>query len=558
MAPIMSVIKNIINHPGESLKKVKMIIMTTNLKIGNQKGALFYITKNPESPAKEFKTTTQKESSQKTTDNNQMNISEEPKFAKENERWLSHLYYNLDIPQLFEDIKQKMSYNKSTPEVKVPAWKTTRRQITQEKINSETSYLLSLLIKSESAGSRLKRLENFLSHLITYPEAKEYAVEEGVIPSLLEFQKLSRDASTTHIVRQILVTLGYVEPPKSYGVRLLSIDGGGMRGIAVINMLEKLEELSGRKILELFDFVCGVSTGAIIICCLLPPHEMSLSEIKDLYRNLSAQVFTQSTLRGTSNLVWSHGYYDTAAWEKLLKCYVGETKLLDSAKHEICPKAATISTIINKSKVAPYIFRNYDYPYNRKSEYAGSINHTMFQAVRASAAAPTIFEEFRIGDILHQDGGMIVNNPAAVAVHEVRTLWPDESLSCVVSCGTGKLLPTMFQDEISADAKQTSSSWKTIFNKILESATDTEAVHNMLNDLLPEDVYYRINPHLSRKVTMDDVHETTISLLEADTEMYYRRNKEKFQEIVKKLLLPRSKVQLCQDYVMTKLREIKH
>lgn len=71
----------------------------------------------------------------------------------------------------------------------------------------------------------------------------------------------------------------------------------------------------------------------------------SLQEISELYKELSASVFTQSAIKGTSNLVWSHGYYDTALWEKLLQENFGDKALIKTVRDQSTPKVIWQSII---------------------------------------------------------------------------------------------------------------------------------------------------------------------------------------------------------------------
>lgn len=70
----------------------------------------------------------------------------------------------------------------------------------------------------------------------------------------------------------------------------------------------------------------------------------------------------------------------------------------------------------------------------------GSFRVLQRAALRATTAAPTVFKPVLMGGELYCDGGIVASNPAAVAIHEARTIYPNVPIELVVSCGTGAFI----------------------------------------------------------------------------------------------------------------------
>lgn len=63
---------------------------------------------------------------------------------------------------------------------------------------------------------------------------------------------------------------------------------------------------------------------------------------------------------------------------------------------------ASVSTVMNQSSIMPFVFRNYSLPCDRQSQYIGSNKYSLYESVRASGAAPTVFQEFCLDGMIHQ------------------------------------------------------------------------------------------------------------------------------------------------------------
>ncbi|XP_008399244.1 calcium-independent phospholipase A2-gamma [Poecilia reticulata] len=416
--------------------------------------------------------------------------------------------------------------------------------IARVSVDNRTRALVKGLQRVSDVELLTTRVEELSFHLLEFPETRGVAVKEKLLPCLLRLRQ-ARDLSLQAAVREALALVGYTDPVKGRGIRVLAIDGGGTRGLLALQTLHKLQDLTGKRIHQLFDYICGVSTGAIL-AFMLGIFQIPLEECEDMYRKLGSDIFKQNVIVGTVKMGWSHAFYDSEMWESILKERMGEGRMIESARDPHCPKVAAVSTIVNRGlPLKAYVFRNYRLMPGVRSHYLGDCKHKMWQAIRASSAAPGYFQEFVLGKDLHQDGGLLINNPTALAIHECKCLWPNAPLECVLSLGTGRY-------ETVGTNGTNYTSLKTKLTHVISSATDTEEVHTMLDALLPPDTYFRFNPHMSEDVPLNENRQEKLNLLKGEGDRYLERNQAKLKKAASVLGQEKGAIQKLAEWAKLK------
>ncbi|XP_074482463.1 calcium-independent phospholipase A2-gamma [Sebastes fasciatus] len=428
---------------------------------------------------------------------------------------------------------------------KVKQLLTQREKITARvSVDNRTRTLAKGLQRVTDIKLLTSRVEELSYHLLEYPETRGVAIKESVLPCLLRLRQ-ARDLPLQSSVREALALVGYNEPVKGRGIRVLAIDGGGTRGLLALQTLHKLQNLTGKRVHQLFDYICGVSTGAIL-AFMLGIFQIPLEECEEMYRKLGSDVFKQNVIVGTVKMGWSHAFYDSEIWENILKERMGEGRMIESARDPDCPKVSAVSTIVNRGlPLKAYAFRNYRLMPGVRSHYLGDCNHKMWQAIRASSAAPGYFQEFVLGKDLHQDGGLLINNPTALAIHECKCLWPNTPLQCVLSLGTGR-------HETAVQNSTNYTSLKTKLSHVISSATDTEEVHTMLDALLPPDTYFRFNPYMSEDIPLNESRMEKLNFLKGEGERYLERNEAKLRKAASVLGQEKSTIQKLAEWAKLK------
>jgi patatin-like phospholipase/acyl hydrolase len=220
--------------------------------------------------------------------------------------------------------------------------------------------------------------------------------------------------------------------------KVLSIDGGGIRGVIPAVLLQHIEEQTGKRIARLFDLVVGTSTGGILAGGLTVPTggkrtpKFKAEDMLALYADRGREIFARSFWRGiTSGGGTLDQQYDHEPLEKILKQYMGDATLAD------CVTDIVVTSYDIEAR-APYFFKTQHARETKKR------NHFLRDAARATSAAPTYFEPVVVKSLAKGgprrvlvDGGVFVNNPAMCAYVEAQERGADRDDMLVVSLGTG-------------------------------------------------------------------------------------------------------------------------
>jgi patatin-like phospholipase/acyl hydrolase len=210
--------------------------------------------------------------------------------------------------------------------------------------------------------------------------------------------------------------------------RILSIDGGGIRGIVPGMILIALEKKLRQKtknqdarIADYFDFIAGTSTGGILSCIYLCPDKkkpgrprFTAEEAVDLYRENGDEIFNIPFLKKIQSAGGLNDErFDVKEMEHLLSLYFEDLKLSELLK----PCLVTSYDIKNRRA---HFFSQSD-ARNKGEGY----DYLVKDVCRATSAAPTYFEVAltrSLSNISYPlvDGGVFVNNPSMCAYAEVR------------------------------------------------------------------------------------------------------------------------------------------
>lgn len=238
--------------------------------------------------------------------------------------------------------------------------------------------------------------------------------------------------------------------------RILSIDGGGLRGIIPVLVLKEIERRTGKRIADLFDMVAGTSTGGLITCALVVSDDgktskYSLSDIEKVYTDRGKEIFPQK------------------GWFKKL---VSDITSLKSPKYSPDGLQKVLTDMFGQKRITdcirPIFVTSFDL-YNNEAllfKYRHAINDPASNALlidvcRATSAAPTYLPAY---DMNYEgkrrvcvDGGIYMNNPSVGAMVEVVKYHQDPPYNLpvlgldnasVLSLGTGHYTPEIARQNV--------------------------------------------------------------------------------------------------------------
>ncbi|MAC94209.1 MAG: patatin [Flavobacteriales bacterium] len=310
-------------------------------------------------------------------------------------------------------------------------------------------------------------------------------------------------------------------------VRILTLDGGGIRGIIPATVLQYVEEYLQQKkpnttLADHFDFIAGTSTGGILSAIYLAPDDkdpskakFSANEALDFYVKEGANIFNKAKLNNWQRL-WglrNATQFSPKNIERLLKDKFGD--LVMSKLRKPC-----LITTYNMNSKSSYFFTSTEDEskrefYVRDVLRSTSAAPTYFPPAKIKNIAPESNKEPKNAEMINLDGGVFANNPTMCAYAEARNtefkernnLKPTASHMYILSIGTGG-------GGFTIENKENSTHWsllkwaKTIPEIMMDGSIDTVAFQmNEIHATLPPNVpgdYLRVDtPKEDRQYSSD-------------------------------------------------------
>lgn len=305
-------------------------------------------------------------------------------------------------------------------------------------------------------------------------------------------------------------------------MKILSLDGGGMRGLFSLHILKYIcekfygssGELSTKKFISNFDLISGTSTGSIIAMGL--SRGKSIDDLISLYKSLGTNIFSGNPYLYNpfryARYFYGSGYYNPNILKSILEKEYGTSLMYSSHKRGI-PSIFIPITDSSSSPWTGYVSRSYQ---NSDSVIEGSCSLSIVDTIMASCSAPTYFPEYVIGSKSYVDGGCTFNNPTELAIFEAYNLskvleYEGTVPSFILSIGTGSISP-----------REHSKSSVSIIYDLIQVAIESEFTHKRVYEWCKENkvTYHRFNPPNLGEISLDETRDYVLENGEIITQKY--------------------------------------
>ncbi|HET6999098.1 MAG TPA: patatin-like phospholipase family protein [Solirubrobacterales bacterium] len=341
--------------------------------------------------------------------------------------------------------------------------------------------------------------------------------------------------------------------PATARFRILSVDGGGIRGLISVMVLEEIEKRLGERvdgevrIADYFHLFAGTSTGGLIALALTAPKRVSAGELAAFYVEDGPKIFRPGLGHQIGSLWGLSGpKYSLDPLRESVERRLGHSTISEATRD-------LLVTSYDMTRSEPYFFKRW------RALETPERNFPIAEAALATSAAPTYFPSHGLQNRALVDGGVFAANPSVAAIAEAlgrqsdepSKLSPDELF--LVSIGTGEFETGYNQRQVSKWGKLgwvTGGEEPPILGAMLGGASDGADywAHMLLNHHPGEGVpaaadlghgprYYRLQVKLAKPLAMDDASRETLSqrLPAAARELIEKRGGE-IDAIVDKLI----------------------